>query len=570
MSVSCKYWVFGMYCLVSLPLFSQSFYLELNLNEPVAQSRFQMSKPKPALEIFRVIEKAGKDNRINGIILNIGAFSGSREYIWELRNSLEQFKAKGKKICAFISSADMDVYNLASVADKIVMDELGTLSMIGYSWGRGYVQHSLDKLGIGVRELRYLEYKSAAEMFTRDSMSEADRRQSNEYLDEIFNLTRSTLIKARNWTDEEFNIILNKEFLYSAKSALERKLVDRIGRKDAVVEAIREIEGADVKNFALYGDSVSSLMGDNAVYGPPKTGGLFKRPPIIAIVHANGQTDMESGMSAWNLSQTIRELADNKRVKAVVVRINSPGGSAEAADYMAEAISYVKQKKPVVVSMGGVAASGGYWAAMNASHISATPYTVTGSIGVIGSWFYNKSLNEKLGLTIDTLQRGTHADLMSGIFLPYRDLTADEEERYKSYIMDIYNDFVGRVAKGRGMDVEKVEAAAQGRIFSGVGALNAGLIDSIGGLSDAIYTARALAGIPEEKNVSFREFPKPKFLDKLLENFPLLSIFFKGRGSNSKANTLEFFTGMFIPADIRYRLECNGQAMPILPLDFSH
>ena len=566
MSVSRKYWALGMCCLISFPLFSQSVYLELNFYE--ASGNF-FSRSKSPLELFRVIEKAANDNKIRGIILNIGAVSGDRDFLWELRTALEKFKSRGKKICAFISYADMDVYCLASVADKIVMDELGTLNLLGYSVNRGYFKQTFEKFGIGVRELRYFEYKSSAETFTRDSMSEADRRQYGEYLDDIFDLTRDTLKNARNWTDEEFDAILNREFLYSAKSAKSRNLVDHIGRKDAVLEAIKEIEGGEVKHFVLYGNSVSSIMGDQTNYSPSKAGGFFKgRPPVIAVVYANGQTDMERGMAALSLSQTIRELADTRRVKAIVIRVNSPGGSAEAADYFAEAVRYAKQRKPVVVSMGEVAASGGYWAAMNASHIVATPYTITGSIGVIGSWFYDKGLNAKLGISTDTIQRGAHADLLTGVILPYRDLTSQEEERYKSYMLDLYASFTEKVAAGRGMEIEKVEAVAQGRIFSGTKAFTAGLIDSIGGLSDALHTARTLAEIPESRSVKYDEYPKPKFFEKLLEKFPLASVLF-GR-SKSQAGTASFLADMLISdTDIRYRLEKNGQVMPILPLGFS-
>jgi protease-4 len=552
-----------MYCLVSFPLFSQNMYLELNLNETDGNP---FARPRPQLEVFRVIERAANDRRIGGIILNIGAVSGDRDYLWELRTTLEQFKSHGKKICAFLSNADIDTYCLASVADKIVMDELGTLSLLGYSVNRSYVQHSLEKLGIGVRELRYFEYKSAAETYTRDSMSEEDRRQYNDYLDDIFNLTRNTLISARNWTDEEFDTILNREFLYSARGAQSRGLVDRVGRKDAVIEVIKEIEGAEIKNFVLYGDSASSLMGNRIAYGPPKTA-LFRKPPVIAVVYANGQTEMEVGMSALKLSRTIRGLADTRHVRAIVIRINSPGGSAQAADYFSEAVRYAKSKKPVVVSMGEVAASGGYWAAINASHITATPYTITGSIGVIGSWFYDNGLNEKLGLSTDTILRGAHADLLTGVFLPYRNLSPQEEERYRSYILDLYASFIEKVAVGRGMENEKVEAAAQGRIFSGVRALDAGLIDSIGGLSDAMRIARSLAEIPQNRNVRYDEYPKPTFLQRFLESFPLAGVLF--RNKNSQTQTAAFLADLFLPyADIRYRLQKNGQVMPILPLGF--
>ena len=565
MSVSCKYWVFGMYCLIAFPLFSQTMYLELNLNESNSVNPF--ARPRQPLEIFRVIEKAAGDEKVHGIILNIGSINSDRDYLWELRNALEYFKSGGKKICAFISNADMDIYALASIADKIVMDELGTLSMLGYSVNRGYVQHTLEKLGIGVRELRYFEYKSAAEQYTRDSMSEADRRQYNEYLDDIFNLTRNTLKSARNLTDEEFDIILNSEFLYSARSALNRNLVDRVGRKDAVIEIIKEIEGAEIENFVIYGNAASSLTGSKTNYSPSNAGGLFRRPPVIAVVYADGQTDMESGMATLSLSRTIRGLADNNRVKTIVIRINSPGGSAEAADYLSEAILYAKEKKPVVVSMGQVAASGGYWAAINASHIMATPYTITGSIGVISYWFYDNGINSKLGLSTDSIQRGAHADLLTGVIIPYRNLTDSEEERYKNYILDAYNVFIEKVAAARGMESARVEALAQGRIYSGTKALGAGLIDSIGSLSDALRKARELAGISEKTKVSYREYPEPTFFNKLLGRIPFASVFLKNPGSQSNAvSTIDYF----LPdMNIGYRLENNGKAMPILPLEFS-
>jgi protease-4 len=549
--------------MISLPLFSQGKYLEINLNSSV--STIRSVKPKP-LEVLRVIDRAGKDNNIKGILLNIGKFSGERDYIWELRNALEQFSRKGKKICAFISSADIDTYCLASVADKIVMDEQGILTMLGYSWGRGYVKHSLEKLGINVRELRYLEYKSAAETFTRDSLSEADKKQYGEYLDNIYNLTCETIINARNWTEAEFNTIVDKEFLFSARSALNSKLIDRTGRKDAVFETINEIESTKIEDFVLYGDSISAITKNASNYGPAKTGGLFKRPPIISIVYAKGETDLERGMETLNLSRTICELADAKRVKAIVLRINSPGGSAEAADYLAEAVRYATTKKPVVVSMGEVAASGGYWAAMYANHIMATPYTITGSIGVIGSWFYDNGFGNKLGLTIDSLQRGLHADMMTGFILPHRDLTTAEEARYKAMILDMYVDFVSKAAIGRKMEVEKMESLAKGRVYSGKSALEAGIIDSMGGIYDAILKACELAEIDIQKGVVFTEYPKPKFWDKIFDRI-ISSVIPKNKTNNIK--TSSSFLDMFLPIDdVRYRLENNGRIMPILPLEF--
>ena len=573
MKINGKLLAFGVLFLMAVPLFAQNVYLELNLNNRSMQSMVRSVRPVSNLELFRVIERAGRDNRIGGIILNVSSYNAGHETLWELRNALERFKATGKKVVAFISSANLPMYSLATVADKIVMDEQGTLLMPGYSWGRGYVRHSLEKLGIGVRELRYMEYKSASEMFTRDSLSDADRRQYGEILDDIMTVTRETVTKARSWTDDEFYSMLN-DFMFSARSALERGLVDRTGRKDAVIEALKEISGGkEIKNFVVYGNINTSLTKSKNPYGPGRTRRLFSRPPVIAVINANGQTDMEQGMAARNLANTIKEASENRRVKAMVVRINSPGGSAEAADYIAEAIKKAREKIPVVVSMGSVAASGGYWAGMSANHVIATPVTITGSIGVIGSWFYDKGLNNKLGLTVDSIQRGNHADLFTGVILPHRDMNETEEARFREYILDLYGDFTARVAAHRNMDIEKVESLAQGRVFSGIGAYNAGLIDGIGGLDDALRIARSLANIPENKRVAYSEFPKPKFMDRMLERMLLSQTFVRRSAAfgHSEVTAAAFITDLFLPAplleDVRFRITHNGKAMPMLPLD---
>jgi protease-4 len=573
MKLNAKLLVFGACLLMMRPLFAQNVFLELNLNNRKTKSFTRSMRQKPDMDLFRVIEQAGNDTKISGIILNISACQLGQETVWELRNSLEKFKAKGKKVCAFISGADLDMYCLASIGDKIVMDDQGVLTLLGYVWGRGYVKNSLEKLGIGTREMRYMKFKSAAETYTRDSMSDADRAQYGEILDDIMEVTRGAVTKARSWNNEKFDSIINNEFMFSAKNALEKGLVDRNGRKEAVIEAVKEIsDGKEAKFFFLYGDAESSVTGSKFPYKPAKQGGLFSKPPVIAVVYASGVTDMERGIAAWTLAGTIRDLSEKRRVKAIVLRINSPGGSAEAADYVAEAVKAAKEKVPVVVSMGAAAASGGYWASMSASRIVATPVTLTGSIGVIASWFYDNGLNNKLGLSVDTIQRGAHADMMTGMILPRRDLKPEEEARYREYVLDLYGDFVSRVAANRNMDIERVESLAQGRVYSGLGALKVGLIDSIGGIDDAIRIARELANIPDNIKIAVNEYPKPKFLDRLLDH-----LFSARSGALGKTSVINTAADLFFPAprhggtrlleDLRYRIERNGQAMPILPLD---
>jgi protease-4 len=296
--------------------------------------------------------------------------------------------------------------------------------------------------------------------------------------------------------------------------------------------------------------------------------------PEIAVVHAKGNRDLDQGMGARSIAKTIRELADKSRVKALVVRIDSPGGSAVAADYVAEAIQEVKEEIPVVVSLGQVAASGGYWAAMYASHITSSPYTLTGSSGVIGGWFFDKGLNAKLGLGVETLNRGEHADLVAGAILPKRDLHDDEEAQFRRALLALYGDFVKKAAKGRSKTDEDLEKMAQGRVYSGFQAQQLGLIDSLGGYLDALDTAKKLAEIPASKKVLVREYPKPKFIETIMARF------FASGMENARQSISPGLLAAFAPfaigknaelahalEDLQYRISKNGQAMPILPLN---
>jgi protease-4 len=527
-------------------------YLELSLNNRRA-GIFSPSPEQPSLlSILQIIKRAREDRNIRGIILNTSGFSADRTVLWELRSALEAFKASGKKLIAFFDTADFDLYCLVSAADRIIMDDLGTLTFAGYVYGRGYYRSTLEKIGVGVRELRYFNYKSAMESYTRSGLSEADRRQYGIYLDDIFNLTKETIMKARSLTASDFNTMLNREFLYSAQGAKTRGLVDATGRETAVIEAAEELEGRAIDAFVFWGDSSASLTGGYSNYRVRRRFGFLRE---IAIVYANGETDLDRGMGTRYLASLIGELAEKRRVGAIVVRINSPGGSAEAADYLAAAIRDAQYYKPVVVSMGSVAASGGYWASMYASHITASPFTLTGSIGVIAGWFYDNGLYNKLGMRVDLLRRGDHADMGSGIIIPSRDLDAAEEARYRRLILDTYGEFVRRAAEGRHIPVEDMEKLAQGRVYSGIAARDNGLVDSLGGLDDALEIARELAGIEANEKIVYNEYPKPGFIETFIARY--LSAFVPAVKVLGKTG---FFEGL------RYRLSMNGRVMPILPL----
>ncbi|MDR2483651.1 MAG: signal peptide peptidase SppA [Treponema sp.] len=549
-------------------------YLEISLGSPAPHHGLPLhaAHSPSLLDLLRVLQKAQGDKKIKGLVLNTADFAGGREFVWELRSALESFKGAGKRIVAFIDDADLDRYLLASVADVIVMDRTGSLTLTGYVYGRGYLRQTLEKLGIGARELRYLDYKSAAETFTRDSLSEADRLQYNAYLDDVFGLTKATLMRARSWSGEQFDAILNQEFLFSASAAQSRGLADRLGREEALREAIEALEGRRAETILSYGGEGLLAGRRRREYRIPSRfkGRLFAQE--IAVIRAEGETSMDRGMGVRELARTIREIAARPAVQAMVIRVDSPGGSAEAADYVAQAIREARELLPVVVSMGSVAASGGYWASMYADHITASPYTLTGSIGVIATWFYEKGVYDTLGVSVDALRRGAHGDLFTGIFLPRRDLTADEEERYRRYILDLYSEFTAKVAEGRKMDAERVESLAQGRVYSGLEAQRLGLTDSVGGLSEALDKARELAEIPAKKRVVYREYPKPDLWDALRDMLPgglgaaVRGSAYPGLDALSTEAGLPLGLVAALWEQLRYRIACNGRAMPVLPL----
>jgi protease-4 len=563
----------------------KSFYnAEMKNTKPLSRRWLELclnnTRPKPArllpkkfglnqeYETLALVQGAQKDKTINGILLNTSGFQASREYLWELRAALENCKSSGKKIAAYFDNADFDLYSLVSVADKVIMDAAGSLQFSGYAWGRFYVKDTLEKLGIGFRELRYMEYKSANEMFSHSSLSEADRVQYGAYLDEIFTLTKHAIMKGRSLTEEAFNSIMDGAFILSAAEAKARGLADAGGREEAIAEMIKELEAPEAPerevtiSYAVSGGSSLMTHGKRrARYAPPKPKGFGKAE--IALINASGHTDLDEGMAALSLAKTIRETAERPVVKALVIRVNSPGGSAVAADYIAAALREVKKEKPVVVSMGSVAASGGYWASMYSCHIMASPYTLTGSIGVIAGWFFDKGLNGRLGVNIDFLARGEHADLFSGFAIPRRDMNEAEEGILKKHILDLYADFVKQAAECRGMTAEALEPLARGRVYSGQEAVRLGLADSIGGLLDALETAKSLAKIPGRRKIVIHEYPKPTFRESLM------AWLFAAAPSGNALDSLGDAAGLLLPLkdweDLRFRLSRSGRALAILP-----
>jgi protease IV len=530
---------------------SKDDYVKMDMNGALKYQRFRLfDDSKTLLDIIEQIDAAKNDNSVAGIFINISGMNINRQLLWEIREELNDFKSAGKKVVIYFDNAGMNEMHFASVADKIIMDPVGTLQLPGVVWGRQYYKGTLEKLGVGFNELRYFKYKSAAETFANDKMSEADREQLQKLVDDYYELVRKDICEGRNLTTSQFDDFVDNKYFFTPKEAVELGLVDTLARFDEIKNIIKSFEG-ESKRFVNPGSLTKFKLPEDDYWG---------KKPQIAIIYALGVCAMDEGIKARSLVNHVRKAVEDDNVKAIILRVDSPGGDGLASDLVAEALKKGKGKKPVIVSQGFVAASGGYWLSMYGDKIVSSPLTITGSIGVIGAFFYNKSLKEGVGVSTDFVKRGKHADLgygmrfpIFGLTLPDRNFTDEEMTKVESVIKLFYNDFVGRVAEGRNMAVDEIEKIAQGRVWSGSDALNSGLVDELGGLSTAIDLAETEAGL-KNKKYEIVQFPSPGWID--------LGRFVPGIFGVSDFLIEEdpFIT------ELKFRMKNNGTPMPILPM----
>jgi protease-4 len=460
-------------------------------------------------DLLFTLQDAAEDPRVAVVAVNLSGVDVTAQLAWELRRQLAEVRRSGKKVIAYIDRGDMTEYHLASVADWVVMDREGMLTLLGYVTGRTFLKGTLDKLGIGYEEWRYFKYKSGAEVLSREQMSEADREQRLAWLQDQYAIVRDEVAASRGFSPAYFDSLINNAGVFLPEQAMRAHLVDTIGRWKDVDQLLVSVAGGKKKKLAP-----AELA--NRQYPPAEWGSR----PQVAVVYAIGECDMEQGINARKLEKDLLRIAERRRVKAVVVRVDSPGGDALASDLVAEAMKKCRAKKPVIVSQGSVAGSGGYWLSMYGDAIVSTPATITGSIGVIGGWLWNKGLGERLGMSSDHVQVGEHADLGFGITLPLlgveipdRKPTLQEQERLEVLIRTLYRDFVNKVAEGRRIQPDAVEEIAQGRIWSGAAAKSRGLVDELGGLQDALQLARQRAQLPAGARIEVVELPRPGLIN---------------------------------------------------------
>ncbi len=485
------------------PLYRESGYLKMHIKGAPPYTTYRFFDTRTSFyQIISSLDDARTDDRVAGVALNLSGARLSRGTAWEIRARLQEIRAAGKKVVVFIDEAGMSDYYLASVADRVVMDPEGLLLLPGYVMGRTYLASMADKLGIGIEEWRFLKYKSAMESLVRHEMSEADREQRQALVDQYYATMRGDVAEGRGVSPETVDHWIDDLTMFTAQQALDEKIVDQLGRWDDVKDVVKKLEGKS-KQFA----SAPEL--DRQWY-PSKQWG---DPPTIAVVYAVGACDMDTGIRARELEKTLRSLRKDRSVKAVVLRVDSPGGSALASDVVAGQMKKCMKQKPVIVSQGDVAASGGYWLSMCSNAIVSQPTTITGSIGVISGWAWDKGIGKKIGMEGDFVEKGKHADLFFSlrppylpIGIPHRTVTDPERERVLGGMKQMYGEFVDKVADNRKMTPEAVEAIAQGRVWTGLAARQNGLIDRIGGMSGAIMIAREKAGIDPDEDVKVAEF----------------------------------------------------------------
>ena len=461
-------------------------------------------------EILRNIEHAKTDANIKGIYLEMSSIPTSTATLQEIRDKLVEFKESGKFVVVYGESMSQSAYYVASIADRIFLNPEGMLDLHGMASQVMFYKHLFDKLDIEMQIVRgpNNRFKSAVEPYFLDKMSEANREQMDKLLGTVWGKILSDISLSRNISVEQLNQIAdNLETLFSADKALEYGLVDNLYYKDQVLEELKGLTGSNKDINAV----------PNAKYAKSyKDKNTSKNE--VAIIYASGQIfdgkGSEENIYSENLSKTIRKAREDENIKAIVLRVNSPGGSAVASAVIGRELDLAKAEKPIIVSMGNYAASGGYWISANADYIFADATTLTGSIGVFGT-FPNAQgfLNNKIGLTFDVAKTNENADFGS-ITQP---LTEFQYSKLQENVVQTYDHFTKRVAEGRGLSQSYVDSIGQGRVWAGADAIGLGLVDQIGDMEDAIAYAVQKANLADDYKVV--ELPKQKdFMTRLMES----------------------------------------------------
>jgi protease-4 len=505
--------------------FQSKSVLDLNLNVPVTDRNPSFDELKIILklneevlglpEVLNAINKAAQNPNIEGIKLRSDYITAGWAQTRSIRNALQNFKKQGKFIYSYADILTQKGYYLASVADSIVLNPVGVFELKGLASEVLYYKDFQDEYGVKMEVVRLGKYKSAVEPYLDNEMSAANRFQIQSLLFDLWETLKNEIAVDRDLSPEVIDTLIKEQKTATPENALAEKLVDALGYESDLknlIDSRLELDEEEELNLASVA-MVNQSIPDYNKELKDRIAVVFAKGPIL---YGEGT---QSIIAQGVFVETLEELAEDDWVKAVVLRIDSPGGSALTSELLWQTINKVKQQKPVLVSMGNVAASGGYYIAAGADQIFADPLSITGSIGVFASLPNASGLLENMGIHVETVE--THPDALGySIFQP---LSKAFEIQTKKSIQITYETFKRRVAQGRNLNETVVENIAQGRVWTGKQALEIGLVDSLGGLEETIAAAAKLAGLEEYNRMEY-----PKFEENLSTLLPGMSLSMEG------------------------------------------
>ena len=477
-------------------------------------------------DILSSIKKAKENEDIKGIYLQATSLSAGFASLEEIRNALKDFKESGKFIVAYGDAYTQSLYYLSSVADKVMLNPKGMLEWRGLAATPMFVKDLLKKIGVEMQVFKVGTYKSAVEPYISTEMSPANREQINAYLSSIWGEITGAVAESRNLSVETLNKEADRMLMfYPAEESVKSGLVDTLIYKNDVRDYLKSRLGIDK-------DDKMPVLGIQDMINVKKNVPKDKSGNIIAVYYVYGEIDggssasTEEGINSEKVIRDLRKLKDDENVKAVVLRVNSPGGSAYGSEQIWYAVEQLKKEKPVIASMGDYAASGGYYISCNADTIVAEPTTLTGSIGIFGMMPNAKGLTGKLGVNFDVVKTNPYADF-GNLTRPMND---GEKGLMQMYVNNGYELFLTRCSDGRGISMEELDKIAQGRVWTGSTAKELGLVDELGGLDKALEIAIAKSGVDA---YTIMNYPKKEgFLENLMNTNP--GNYIKARMLNGK------------------------------------
>lgn len=476
-------------------------------------------------DILSSIKKAKENDDIKGIYIQASSLGAGFASLEEIRNALKDFKESGKFIVAYGDAYTQSLYYLSSVADKVLLNPQGMVEWRGLAATPMFFKDLLEKVGVEMQVFKVGTYKSAVEPFISTEMSPANREQVNAYLSSIWGRVTGDIAESRKMTVEALNAEADRMLMfYPAEESVKSGLVDTLIYKNDVRNYLKTLVGIDE-------DDRMPVLGLQDMINVKKNVPKDKSGNVIAVYYAYGEIDGGSssaneGINSEKVIKDLRKLKDDEDVKAVVLRVNSPGGSAYGSEQIWHAVSQLKKEKPVIVSMGDYAASGGYYISCNADTIVAEPTTLTGSIGIFGMMPNAKGLSDKIGVNFDVVKTNPYADFGT-ITRPMND---GEKGLMQMYINHGYDLFLTRCSEGRGINKEELDKIAQGRVWTGSTAKELGLVDELGGLDKALEIAVAKSGVDAYTVMNYPA--KESFFESLMNTNP--GNYIKARMLNGK------------------------------------